>query len=48
MIAVKRVCPNCKKEFYISSKMLNAKYKNGYVPVFCNIKCELRFSERMS
>ena len=47
MEMVKKVCPNCRKIFYISTVELEQKYKNGFVPIFCNIKCELRFSDKM-
>ncbi len=46
MEMVKRKCPNCGKAFYISSVDMDKKFRNGYVPIFCNIKCELRFSEK--
>ncbi len=39
-------CPNCGKLFEISSVDANKKYRFGYVPIFCNIKCELRYSEK--
>ncbi|SDB57365.1 hypothetical protein SAMN02910298_02955 [Pseudobutyrivibrio sp. YE44] len=44
MITLK--CPNCGKKFEISTEDARKKYQYGYVPIFCNIKCELRFSEK--
>lgn len=46
MEMIKLKCPNCKKIFYISTEEANKKYAHGYVPIFCNIKCELRFSNK--
>jgi len=43
---VKLRCPNCKKQFEISTAELRKKYIHGFVPIFCNYKCELRFSEK--
>ncbi|MBR1622720.1 MAG: hypothetical protein IJ675_02260 [Pseudobutyrivibrio sp.] len=43
---VKLTCPNCRKKFMISTEELDKKYKHGYVPIFCNYKCELRFSNK--
>ena len=46
MEMVELKCPNCGKKFKIPTNELNKKYKNGYVPIFCNFKCELRFTDR--
>jgi len=46
MEMVKRKCPGCGKIFYISTVDMDKRFQNGYVPIFCNIKCQLRFSEQ--
>ena len=43
---VVKKCPGCGKIFYISAVDMDKRFQNGYVPIFCNIKCQLRFSEQ--
>lgn len=46
MDMVKLRCPMCRRVFEISTSELEKKYKYGFVPLFCNYKCELRFSNK--